>query len=116
MSGHCGNTIQGQARRECRRDHLSCWRPGHGRPLDRGVGCWLFRGPANSAWGHGERAGLWQGLRHLLVQVSRVEVGKTPVRSEICPWGWAGSGAILTLANTASLSQETEASSRGVFS
>lgn len=49
VSGHCSNTIRGQAQWECWRDHLSCSRPGHRPPLGREVGCWLSGGPANSA-------------------------------------------------------------------
>lgn len=37
VSGHCGNTIQGQAWRECQRDHLPDTSAAEGLGMDQ---CW----------------------------------------------------------------------------
>ena len=60
VSGHCGNTIQGQARWECQRDHLLDTSAAEGLGTDQ---CWAevlaFQRACQLILGCGERATLW---------------------------------------------------------
>lgn len=66
--GHFSNTIQGQAGWKFQRDHLLYTLNAEGLGTDQCCSeVFTFQGAANSVWGHGGKATLWNSPRLLVL-------------------------------------------------